>query len=515
MPSKLDLEHIAAIAQPAQLPCGLTLSNRLVKAAMEEMLSNGDGLPSELDEALYEIWAEGGYGMLISGNVQVSPKHLGTPLDIYVPSSPSPSTSAAFSRWAQSMRPLSDAPRPLAIMQLNHPGRQSMRLFCGRPASQPSLAPSAVPMAVGPNILGYAVGRLVWGTPEEMTATDFDEVVEQFVAGARLAKETGWDGVELHASHGYLLAQVMSPKANLRTDAYGGTARKRLTLLFRIVDAIRAELPQKRGFCVGVKLNCSDFIKGGLTEQDALDNIKWIAEHGGIDFIEISGGTYENPEFMNPDVSLRPSTLLREAFFDAFAHRARWLLSTLPPSSLPSPAPLVLLTGGLRSRAGIARALSSSTKSPPAADLVGLGRPAAADPFLPHKLLRKTVPGDMARPPSYDSLAGVRWIRFLFGWLAVAGPGLDVFYHTMLLRQIALARMKEKRRVERLNGPRKGDGTPTKVVRTGVEGEDLPLSNFWVLGWRVWVAPLVPAWMLGLAGALVFAVLGRGWKWAA
>lgn len=67
-------------------------------------------------------------------------------------------------------------------------------------------------MAVGPNILGYAVGRLVWGTPEEMTATDFDEVVEQFVAGARLAKETGWDGVELHASHGYLLAQVMSPK---------------------------------------------------------------------------------------------------------------------------------------------------------------------------------------------------------------------------------------------------------------------------------------------------------------
>lgn len=153
-----------------------------------------------------------------------------------------------------------------------------MRFLCGRSYSEPSLAPSAVPLAMGKNALARLVSRGLWGTPREMSERDIDEVVEQFVAGARLARETGWDGVELHASHGYLLAQFMSPKVgqcdhtlpstahvdleqvNRRQDAYGGTARKRLTLLFRILDAIRAEMPQRAGFVVGVKLNSSDYV---------------------------------------------------------------------------------------------------------------------------------------------------------------------------------------------------------------------------------------------------------------
>lgn len=214
-----------------------------------------------------------------------------------------------------------------------------------------------------------------------------------------------------------------------------------------------------------------------------------------------------------PNSPVRPSTALREAFFDAFSSRARWLVSTLPSSTLPSPAPLILLTGGFRSRTGIARALSTSTKSPPAADLAGLARPAAADPFLPLTLLAPTVPSAVARAPVYDALSGVRWLRWLLGWLTVVGPGLDVLYHTLLLRQIALQRVRDKRRFVALHGAdAASERAPVAVVRSGAGQAAFPLSNFWVLAWRVWVAPVVPGWVVGMAGALLFAVAGKRWR---
>ncbi|GAA5980561.1 hypothetical protein JCM11641_006681 [Rhodosporidiobolus odoratus] len=520
-----DREQVSVLGSTATLPCGLTLRNKLVKAAMEEMLGGMAGLPSELDVALYEVWAEGGWGMVITGNVQVSPSHLGSPFDNSVPTAfpPPPEPAAAFSRWADAARTppssfhaqhLAESPaRTINITQLNHPGRQSMRFFCGRSPTSPALSASSIPMSAGRGTLGHWLGRALWGTPKEMSLEEIEEVVQAFVRGAKLAKATGWDGVELHASHGYLLAQFMSPKTNLRTDEYGGTGRKRLRLVFRIISAIRAEMPTEDGFCVGIKLNSSDYVKGGLTEQDALDNIMWLAQHGGVDFIEISGGSYENPEFMSTSSAdqrcKRPSSAAREAFFDTFSQRARWLLSTLPPSTLPSPAPLILLTGGFRTRLGMTRALRSPTKSPPTADLVGLARPAAVDPLLPRRLLSPAVPAAEARAPRYDSLAGVRWLSWLFGWVAIAGPGLDVVWHTMAMRQVALRRREEKRRWRALYGEKAGDLVP---VRDGTAGDAYPLSNFWLLGWRVYVTPVLPSWVVGVAGAVTVAAVGKSWS---
>ncbi|GAA5873899.1 hypothetical protein JCM8547_008635 [Rhodosporidiobolus lusitaniae] len=523
MPILSEKEQIAVLATPAALPCGLVLPNRLVKAAMEEGLGTLDGKPTELNEALYEVWRAGEWGMLITGNVQVDPRHLGSPVDSVVPSTSSSSdlsyslrdsTWASWARAAGASSPSSSStsPRPILIMQLNHPGRQSLRLFHGRSFSTPSLAPSSVPLSPSSNpYIGRILGKALWGIPKEMSREDIEEVVEGFVRGAKMVKESGWDGVQLHASHGYLLAQFMSPKVNLRNDEYGGSARKRLTLLSRIIDAIRAELPQKSGFCLGVKLNSSDYVKGGLTEQDALDNIKWIAEHGGVDFIEISGGSYESPEFMSTstaDLAIKgPSSAAREAFFDTFSHRARWMLSTLPHSTLPTPAPLILLTGGFRTRLGMTRALHTATKSPPTADLIGLGRPAAADPLLPLRLLSPAVPASEARSPIYDSLRGVRWLKALLGWIAVFGPGLDVSWHMMAMRQVALRRREEKRKRRELYGEEVGEeGEKAAAVRAG---DAYPLSNFWVLAWRVYVASMVPSWLLGMAGAVVVAIVGK------
>ncbi|GAA6012340.1 hypothetical protein JCM11491_007100 [Sporobolomyces phaffii] len=464
-----DTSAVDALSSPIVLPCGRRVPNRLVKAALEELLSL-DRLPDARFNRLYRAWSEGGFGMILSGNVQVSPKHLGLPFDVAVPeelvdgspygSARRAAAAARFTAWASAMATDDRDTQPVRILQLNHPGRQSMRVGTGRALSfsssdVPTLAPSAVRMTAGTGSVADLIARVVWEKPKAMDARDVDAVVEQFRTGARWARETGWDGVELHASHGYLLSQFLSPHTNRRTDEFGGTARKRLELLLRIADAIRLDHPLESGFVLGVKLNASDYIvrlgsfvdfdpsqliaslfengqKGGLSEDDALDNVRWISEHGGFDFIEISGGSYEAPQFL----STKASTLKREAFFAEFASRARGMLQELEEASrLPGPKPLILLTGGFRTRRGMHRALDDT-----ATDLVGIGRPAAVDPGFARKLVDPTVPDEDATMPTYDPGAGGTILGTIFGWLTLVGPSLDVFYHTMHMHSVAFGR---------------------------------------------------------------------------
>ncbi|ORY92927.1 hypothetical protein BCR35DRAFT_274072 [Leucosporidium creatinivorum] len=458
--SLTDAEQAALLAQPLTLPCGLVLPNRLVKAAMEEVLGTLEGDPSERDFKLYEEWAKGDWGLVITGNVMVSPTHLGSPVDVRVPFPSSPTYSSslqAYKRWSSASHGSNPSTAPPSIIQLCHSGRQSLRCS-GRPFFQPSKAPSAVCMRAGEGWVGKVIGEIVWGTPEAMTEEEIWEVVEGFVQGARVAKETGWEGVQIHASHGYLIAQWLSPNVNLRTDDWGGSPRKRMRLLLEIVRAIRKEFPLESGFCVGVKLNSSDYVKGGLTEEDALDNVRWLAEAGGVDFIEISGGTYESPKMLQEDHETqaamssvtnngtstssssskpKPSTMAREAFFLSFANRARSLLSSIPSYSLQSPAPLILLTGGFRTRPSMASALSPSSSSPPtppATDLIGLGRPACSSPHLPLLLLDPSTPTHLARAPLYRHKVP-KWLTWLP--LPLWMPGWSTIFHTLLLAQIS------------------------------------------------------------------------------
>jgi hypothetical protein len=153
------------------------------------------------------------------GNVQVSPTHLGSPLDIRVPFASSPSYARSLSAW-KSWAVASHGPNPSrtpTIVQLCHTGRQSMR-GGGRPFFTPSLAPSAVPVTAREGFVGWLIGQVMFGTPKAMSEEDIDEVVEAFVQGARVAKEAGFDGVQIHASHGYLLAQFMSPNVRRGTS---------------------------------------------------------------------------------------------------------------------------------------------------------------------------------------------------------------------------------------------------------------------------------------------------------
>ncbi|KAK0546098.1 hypothetical protein OC845_004757, partial [Tilletia horrida] len=436
-----DAAAIKLLAQPLSFPSGKTAPNRMTKAAMAEMLAHlGGSPPTQPLLNLYRQWANGGWGMIITGNVAVERTHLGMPFDISLPHVPptpqlprpspssqkKPNTSSSsssssamwpvsneyarlvsrFSTYADACKPTPEiqasgtVPTPLAIVQLVHAGRQSIRGFGRAPWSAP-LAPSAVPMrttsALG-KYLGNFIDWLIWSHPRDMSKDEIRNVIDQFAASAKLCADAGFDGVELHASHGYLLSAFLSPRTNLRQDEYGAGPEGRMRILVEIVDAVRQRVGPD--FVIGVKLNSSDYLAGGLTEEDALENVRMLAAHGGVDFVEISGGNYENPSFMGDKFDADAERLkafgqeqqktpskrskAREAFFLSFASRAHETVAAATKGGKKEDrAPMrIIVTGGLKTRAGMAECVDVG-----GADGVGLGRAAAVDPHLPLRVL--------------------------------------------------------------------------------------------------------------------------------
>lgn len=349
------------------------MPNRLAKAPMEEVFSTVmGGPPSDTHIELYRRWAQGGWGMVITGNVTVDERHLGLPFDVVIPTEDKPRRRA---RYAARFRALAAAihsggppeRRPLAIVQLNHPGRQSMRGM-GRAPWTPAVAPSAVPMATGK---ARALDAAVFGTPRALSEADIRDIVARFASCARFCADAGFDGIELHAAHGYLLSQFLNPRVNQRTDAYGGSPENRFRIIAEIIDAVRALVP--RTFVVGIKLNSGDFVHGGQTEDDALQNVAWLAATRAVDFCEISGGSYENAVFMEGTRSAR-----REGFFREFARRCHGVLGDSRMR--------VIVTGGFVSRAGMEAAVAAGD-----ADAIGIGRASALDPALPAHFFARTA----------------------------------------------------------------------------------------------------------------------------
>lgn len=248
------------------------------------------------------------------GNVQVDVQYLGQAYDTALNETiPRDKLLNAWKSWAAACN-RSGTP---TLMQLNHPGRQSAIGAGRRGYLAKSLAPSAVPLQIGPGVVQRFFSWLVFGTPKEMTSDDIKEAIRQFAAAARLAYDAGFAGIELHAAHGYLLAQFLSSTVNHRSDSYGGSPVARAKLIVDIVAAIRAEVPST--FCVGVKLNSVDH-QSASELSDCIEQLHAIAA-AGVDFIEISGGSYENP-VVRIDLDQPPTILLlsRGRMLDALAH---------------------------------------------------------------------------------------------------------------------------------------------------------------------------------------------------
>ncbi|KND92471.1 NADH oxidase [Tolypocladium ophioglossoides CBS 100239] len=400
---KSDLE----IATPITLPCGLTFPNRLVKAALAEGWSDNDKLPSKELIRTYGTWADGGWGMVLTGNVQVDMTYLGTPEDnAFNDRIPRDQLLASWREWARA----TNRHGTPTLMQINHPGRQSMIGAGSRSVFAKSIAPSPLPLRLGDGILARAISALVFGTPREMTVPDIQDVIARFAETAKLAHEAGFAGVQIHAAHGYLLAQFLSASSNQRADAYGGTARNRARVVVEVIQAVRAAVP--KDFCVGIKLNSVDH-QSPLELQECIEQLEDVAA-AGVDFLEISGGAYENPTMVldGNEPTQTASTLAREAFFLDFAKAIREKFSHVP----------LVVTGGFRTRQGMEAAVREG-----ACDMVGIGRPAVLNASLPKNIIFNAEVKDGAAKV-YARRVAVPWIAKKLGMRAIAGGAETTWY---------------------------------------------------------------------------------------
>ncbi|CAI2354581.1 unnamed protein product [Caenorhabditis sp. 36 PRJEB53466] len=343
---------------------GKEAQNRFLKAALTERVSTYDpenpknhGLPTDSILNLYDKWGNGKFGMILTGNVLVDPTNLESAGNaIIFEEGDSAERRALFSKWAEKIK----QDGALAVVQLSHGGRQT-------------------PATIEPHPWSASDVKLVgerrftpFGKPVPLTVEQIKtHVIDRFVYAARFAYETGFDGVELHAAHGYLLAQFTSPTTNKRIDHYGGSIANRQRIILEIYDAIRAAVPASTGFIVGIKTNSVEFQEEGTTVDHAKEMCE-AYENAGFDFVELSGGTYEKLAFHH----LRESTRNREAFFLEFAEKIRPVFKNT----------VVYLTGGFRTVKAMVEAVETG-----ATQGIGLGRPITAEPDLPKKILERSV----------------------------------------------------------------------------------------------------------------------------
>jgi 2,4-dienoyl-CoA reductase-like NADH-dependent reductase (Old Yellow Enzyme family) len=397
---------------PLTLPNGAVVPNRLAKAAMEETLADAGQLPGPAIQRLYRRWAEGGTGLIITGNVMVDRRALTGPGTIALEAE---TPLAPFRAWAEAAR----SHGAQVWMQISHPGRQVMANMGGQ-----AWAPSAVALSMGKHSKLFA-------QPVAMSEADILEVVERFGATARAAEAAGFTGVQIHAAHGYLISQFLSPLANRRSDVWGGSLANRARLLLEVVRAVRARVAP--GFCVAVKLNSADFQRGGFSEMDARQVLAMLNGER-VDLVELSGGSYESPAMQGRTADGR--TLAREAYFLEFASDLA-MVATMP----------LMTTGGIARRATAEQVLAGGVA------IVGMATALAAVPDLPHQWQAGREP--VASLPAVDwkdktlaSLARMALVRRRIHALGRGGAGLKSYspFFTLVLDQLRGAKLTRRYR---------------------------------------------------------------------
>ncbi|KAG0027126.1 hypothetical protein BGZ82_009141 [Podila clonocystis] len=381
------------LSQPLTLPfSGRVIKNRFLKAALSESLARADG---QIDKShtnnlinLYEAWAKGGSGLILTGNIMVDRLHREMEHNVAV----------------EDERDIGAA----LVAQISHPGRQSHGHLTKNP-----VAPSAVPVSNFHPLMTFA-------PPRALTEQEIQSLVQSFTTTAVVLSNAGFDGIELHAAHGYLISQFLNPRTNIRTDNYGGSLENRARFLSDIVKSIRAATPAS--FIVGVKLNSVDFGRRRGDNKDEASNegdngvdkdleeavqVSVMLENLGVDFIEISGGSYESfaaglldgKGVPNTDPASDPTrsarTRQREAHFAVFADKISSALTK---------------TKG-ENEEGTETA-ANATSGKPHIDMVGLGRTICQEPGLPNLVMTGSVTGALTLP---QTPGGFMDIVFLCG----------------------------------------------------------------------------------------------------
>ncbi len=376
-------EHAPILFSPFDPQGRIAAPNRILKSAMSEVMAEqGVFLPTDAHYRVYERWAAGGTGIIVTGNVMIDRTALGEPGNVVLEDDTHLDRCAA---WADAVHRAN--PDTRFWMQINHPGKQSPKFLTPAP-----VAPSAVALGAGL--------EASFATPRALEPEEIEALIQRYATTAALAQRAGFDGVQIHGAHGYLVSQFLSPHHNRRTDDWGGSPENRRRFVIEVYRAVRQAVGPD--FPVSIKMNSADFQKGGFEGEEAYDLITALSDEG-IDLIEISGGNYESPAM----TGARQSSGEREAYFLDFATEAR------KRTDVP-----LAVTGGFRSVAAMEAALASG-----ATDFVGIARALTLDPELPqHAAADPSYSRDVGRPST-----GIRKLDIMF-MLAIT------YYETQIRR---------------------------------------------------------------------------------
>ncbi len=394
------------ITDKLDLPCGVQIKNRICKGAMTEGLADEQNRATSKHVNLYNRWSDGGAGILLTGNVQVDHRYLERPGNVVIEGQQTNEQLSRLTAYAEA----GTKNNTHLWMQISHAGRQT-------PAS-------VAETPVAPSEVQLQMPGAQFGKPRSLSDEEILDIIQKFAHTASVAKETGFTGVQIHGAHGYLISEFLSPDINKRDDNWGGSLEKRSKFLLEIVRSVRKSVGDS--FPVSLKLNSADFQKGGFTHEDAIQVTSWLNEEG-LDLLEISGGTYEQPHLVGIDMGLNPeraevrreSTIAREAYFLDYANDIRNVFK----------GPL-MVTGGFRSVQGMNDALNQN-----ACDVIGIARPFCIDPQIANKLLNKDISETPTLEKTMQVGPGLLGLNSPFSMIkGINGWGQQAFWCLNLIR---------------------------------------------------------------------------------
>lgn len=380
------------LQSPLELPCGVVLKNRLVKSPMSDSLGDGVGNPTEAQVRLYERWAKGGVALSLIGEVQIDPRYPEKPGNLVFDAQVDQQAIHALAQRAA----INGAH---LWPQLGHAG---------------ALAHSPISQAKGPSPLDVEGLQC-----EGLSIDEIHELPAMYANAALVAQRAGFGGVQIHAGHGFLLSQFLSPLFNLRTDHYGGSIENRTRLLIEIINAVRSAVGP--AFPIGVRINSTDQLDGGLTEDDALEAVRLIGQTS-VDLIDISGGTYF------PGAKASSDSSSDGAYFIEFAARAK-KLTTIP----------VMATGGFKTYQQAVDAVASG-----AVDMVGIARAMVLNPALANDWL--TGEGENPVYPRFESTPPGGVTAWYTMWITALGEDQEAAFELDLPAAIEVYEARDAER---------------------------------------------------------------------
>lgn len=319
----------------------LKIRNRIARSATFEGMGSAEGEPSERLAWLYTELAESGVGLIFTSAAMVERFKLKLPVGQDIAYPLFIDRDELVELWKPVVAAVKSRGATIA-MQVVHPGRQEDP---GLRLGEPPLAPSPV------ELRGSGV------VPREMTVREIREMVEKFAQACRRVKEAGFDAVQLHGGHGYMISNFISPYTNRRTDEYGGDTERRARFIVDIVRRARELVGDD--YPIMIKMNCDDFVPGGLVKEEAV-RVASLIEEGGIDCIEVTGGIPDSEERLGKGINKQE----KEAYLRPYAEALR------PALRIP-----LILVGGMRSPRVIEKILCEGT-----ADMVSISRPFIREP---------------------------------------------------------------------------------------------------------------------------------------